>query len=438
MAMILAISTEVSKSFNSLHFQEKGIPLNQKTLNQAIDDTQIDKDIELFISNAQKMPWIRENLINSFNLGKYATHKKINASRFFTEGNQAIADTRDISEQIYSIFRDFKFPREAIKIIHTNDQMAEIESLIKFTVTGAIMGENTGSRGGKADNIIGYITVDPERLDPFKQNSTLLLKLKKINDLTRTLINTTSQENTAEYYKQQGHNWNTTAAEIDTLLNEIKMEYDFLASCFLIEDSTKNYLSLYASDSNTSVHGGSLGANLTDQLNKIETLTTHGGISMIDKQWLTAAIINAGPNMIAEKQKNKLQNYLAMFAAILLFDSQVNIADETLQMNLANINTNTHLIHLFSVNNGYYPLSYVLKLTYDSLNKNLERIKTDTISYGVEVSFHNFVKPPSKHYKGNSNKEQWNTLANSALASTKIKMKFLVSLMNILQNLLPE
>jgi len=46
--------------------------------------------------------------------------------------------------------------------------MAEIESLIKFTVTGAIMGENTGSRGGKADNIIGYVTVDPERLDPFK------------------------------------------------------------------------------------------------------------------------------------------------------------------------------------------------------------------------------------------------------------------------------
>ena len=90
-----------------------------------------------------------------------------------------------------------------------------------------------------------------------------------------------------------------------------------------------------------------------------------------------------------------------MFAAILLFDSQVNIADEALQMNLSNISTNTHLIHLFSVNNGYYPLSYVLQLTYNSLNTNLERIKSDTISHGVEVSFHNFVSPPSKHYKGN-------------------------------------
>jgi len=94
-----------------------------------------------------------------------------------------------------------------------------------------------------------------------------------------------------------------------------------------------------------------------------------------------------------------------MFAAILLFDSQVNIADEALQMNLSNITTNTHLIHLFSTNNGYYPLSYVLQLTYTSLTTNLERIKEDTVSHGVEVSFHGFVSAPSKGYKGNSNKE---------------------------------
>lgn len=438
MAMILAISTEVSKSFTSTHFQEKGVQLNQKTLNQAIDDTEVDRDIELFISNAKKMPWIRENLINSFNLGKYATHRKIKASNFFQEGNQIITNTKSISEHIYSLFNDFKFPKEAIKIIHTNDQMAEIESLVKFTVSGAIMGENTGSRGGKADNIIGYVTIDPERINILEKDSTLLSKLKEMNDLTRQLIATTSQENTADYYKRQGYNWNETAQKIDSLLKDIEKEYHILGSCFLIEDSTKNYLSLYAAKGHESTHGGSLGANLADQLNKIETLTIHGGISMVDKQWLTAAIINAGPDMIAENQKNKLQNYLAMFAAILLFDSQVNIADEALQMNLSNINTNTHLIHLFSVNNGYYPLSYVLKLTYDSLNTNLERIKSETISYGVEVSFHGFVKPPSKHYKGNTNKEQWDSLAQNALNSTKIKMKFLVSLMNILQNLLPE
>jgi len=41
---------------------------------------------------------------------------------------------------------------------------------------------------------------------------------------------------------------------------------------------------------------------------------------MVDKAWLTACIINAGPNMIAAHQKNLIENYLALFAAILLFD----------------------------------------------------------------------------------------------------------------------
>jgi len=97
-----------------------------------------------------------------------------------------------LSERIHMLFDEFKFPKEAIKIIHTNDQMAEIESLVKFTVSGAIMGENTGSRGGKADNIIGYITIDPERINVLEKDSPLLSKLKEMNDLTRQLIASTS------------------------------------------------------------------------------------------------------------------------------------------------------------------------------------------------------------------------------------------------------
>lgn len=435
-AMILAISTEISKSFTSSHFMEKGVPLNKNTLEKVLNETNIDKDIELLISNAQKMPWIRENLINSFNLGKYATHRPIDTN-LFIKGDQLIKNTKALSEQVHQIFANFKFPKEAIQIIHKNDSMAEIESLIKFTVKGAIMGENTGSKGGKADNIIGFITIDPNRLNPLEQNSELLQKLKEANNLTRELIQTTNKTNTADYYKEQAKHWKDTVTKIDTILTKIQEEYGILSSCFLTEDSTKNYLSLYTTASHTSLHGGSLGANLVDQLNKIETLTIHGGITMVDKEWLTAAIINAGPNMIAHEQKNKLENYLAMFAAILLFDSQVNIADEALQMDLSNINTNTHIIHLFSVNNGYYPLSYVLKLTYDSLTSNLERIKNETISHGVEVNFSGFVKQPSPNYKGN-NKAQWDMFANQALNSTKIKMKFLVQFMNVLQNLLPD
>jgi hypothetical protein len=41
---------------------------------------------------------------------------------------------------------------------------------------------------------------------------------------------------------------------------------------------------------------------------------------MIDAKWLLAAIINSGAGMIAQDKKNYLEQYLAMFATILLFD----------------------------------------------------------------------------------------------------------------------
>ena len=61
--------------------------------------------------------------------------------------------------------------------------------------------------------------------------------------------------------------------------------------------------------------------------------------------------------------------------------------------------TSTHNIHLFSVNGGYYPLSYVLQLTYNSLTKGLERIKNEVISQGVLVSISGYVKSPKSKYK---------------------------------------
>ena len=439
-ALILAISIEVAKSFSIENFRIKGVSMaDEDVLAANLDSIHIDEDIERLIDNMKNMPWLRENLINSLGLGKTATHRKIESSTLFKQGNQLIANTEYLTKQLHTILTNFTFPREAIKIINDNNQLAEIESLIHFSVKGAFSGANTGSRGAKPDNIIGYISLDTTKLNPLNEKDKIILdKLQEANSLISDLIETTSQENTAKYYKQQQENWSTTQKKIDTILQEIKDIYGTLGSCFLIEDSTKNYISLYTSQAHQSTHGGSLGANLTDQLNKIETLTNAGGITMIDKKWLIAAIINAGPNMIANNQKNKLENYLAMFAAILLFDSQVNIAQEALaNSKLVESGATTHNIHLFSVNGGYYPLSYVLKLTYDSLTSGLTRIQNEELSNGVDVSITGFVSAPSKNYRGR-NIDLWDPLAQKAISQTKIKMKFLVKLMNVIQNLLPE
>ena len=60
-------------------------------------------------------------------------------------------------------------------------------------------------------------------------------------------------------------------------------------------------------------------------------------------------------------------------------------------------NTSVQKLHLFSVNNGYYPLSYVLKLTYDSLKSNYERLKEDysDVESGVKVEIYGYVSEPN-------------------------------------------
>lgn len=91
-------------------------------------------------------------------------------------------------------------------------------------------------------------------------------------------------------------------------------------------------------------------------------------------------------------------------------------------------------MHLFSVNNGYYPLSYVLKLTYDSLTVGLGKIEAET-RQGVQTSIYGHISEP---IFGDTPQDSWNLTAEKALTSTKIKMRFLVNLLNTISNLLPE
>jgi len=138
-----------------------------------------------------------------------------------------------------------------------------------------------------------------------------------------------------------------------------------LGNCYVIEDSTKNYISLYGKTIQNnladSMHGGSLGPNVTDQINKIAGLASIGGITFPDAQWLISVIINTGPGMIASEQKNRIEEYLASFATILLFDDQINIVKEAYKKLKESFPpSSVEKIHIFSVNDGYYPISFIL------------------------------------------------------------------------------
>lgn len=446
-AAVLSITQMVMSVYNMKNYDlgpkngEKRF-ITKESIFQALDEANTDTKINNFLTSFKTIPKFREDIVSNYNLQYTDRGQKLKADRFTDSTGQILQDGRQLTEAIKATLQNFTFPEKAIQLIKTTNALAEVESVLKFSVNGALRAANTGSAGAKPDNIIGYVSIDLNQINVFndEKRNTIINAAEGIMERISSLINSLSKENTTDYYKGQAEKWDIMKPEIDSLLKSLEDILGYLPTCFVVEDSTKNYLSLYSRIDNGKLsnapHGGSLGASLGDQLNKIEALTQAGGISMIDKNWLTAAIINAGPEMIAEHQKNKIENYLAMFAAILLFDGQISIAQEAAkQISEQALNaSSTHQIHLFSVNNGYYPLSYVLKLTYDSLTKGLTRIEAETKSQGVEVEIYGFARKPSNdNYNGLSS---WEEVAENAKKSTKIKMKFLVQFQNIVSNLL--
>lgn len=445
-ALVLSITQIVMSMYNSqvynLDPNKARRNVTQDSINEILDKADIDEQIKSFIYSFRNIPSFREDIISNYNLTSKNSGQKLYARPFTDKSGQVLDDCTILAQNIRATLSSYEFPEKAIKLIKTTNVLAEVESALKFAMIGAFRSVNTGSAGAKPDNIIGLVTIDPKALQAFpeEKQKQIITMYEQISMRIDEMVKSLNKANTTEYYEKQAKQWNMISPQIDKLMESLRDILGYLPSCFVIEDSTKNYLSLYSrqedGELSNAVHGGSLGAHLDDQLNKINALTQAGQISMVDKEWLTAAIINAGPNMIASGQKATIENYLAMFAAILLFDGQINIAEEAAKYMVENkLNgSSTHQIHLFSVNDGYYPLSYVLNLTYNSLTENLTRIEAEAQSEGVQVEIYGFVSEPSANsYNG---LDSWESLSQAAQKSTKIKMKFLVRFQNIVANLL--
>lgn len=421
--------------------KQKRQQFNADIMNKLLDqDENIDNNIINMITKIKQFPKFRQGILSSLRLNSNKREHYYDMSSVI-RGEELIDDTDAIIQTLWTKLHQYEIPKDAIKIIHKESDFAEIESMTKFVVSGAINAYNTGSQQAKPDNIIGYLAIDPDKMIPSKNKNIqqLIIQIERIQSKIANVAKNVNQTNTLEYYQNQQKVWNELTDDLNRILSKLRDEYQIFSTCFVIEDSTKNYTALYSSTEDsklaTGPHGGSLGPNLTDQLNKIEVLTKTGGITMLDKAWLTAAIINSGPNMIANSQKTSLQDYLSMFAAILLFDSQLNIAEEAMLRATQQMpSTSVHQIHLFSVNNGYYPLSFVLKLTYDSLKQGLGQIESE-VRQGVETEIFGYISEP---VFGDTPYDSWQATADLAIKNTKIKMRFLVNLVNTISNLLPK
>lgn len=442
-ALIQTINTLALKNYTIQTYTGE-TKFDAQKFQETISDESFVTQIKQYIDNAKKLPWVTQDLMELFGINtneitsetiskKEAQNILNNTSLYNTAQNHL----SKLNSAIQNTFRRKNFFEEkAFKVTSQGNVLAEVLSAINFNFKGAFYAKNTGISGAKPDNVIALLTIDMDSLDPNRPEHQKILdyivELRSIMDeLTKSLKST----NTQKYYQTQQEKWKSMESRMETILKNISELYGTVVDCYTIEDSTKNYAYLNSKTKgvvNESFHGGSLGARLNDQLAKIEALAATGGFTMLDVNWLTNAIINSGPNMIANKNKNAIEQYLATFATILLFDDQVNIADEAINSIASTSGSSVNKIHLFSLNNGYYPISYVLNLTLQALWRGYDNILSEIQSgAGAKVNIVNYISEPYAAYNG------WGQTAKKALDSTKLEVQFMVHFMGLLETLFP-
>lgn len=465
LGLVNTISTTVMHNYiikTSLNDKKEYLQYNQafdiKKFEESLESPEIQSRIDTIIDQASVLPFLADDMAENFGLipkqggetiGKDNVKKLINTMDSVHQNAQQVENLGMFFQELY---KNYKIPESAFKVVSNGNAFAEVTSAVSAAVRGAFGTFSTGSSGAKPDNILGFLSIDFDALLALKgenqhKYNEAIEQLKIIHGELKKLSYSMKSTNTEQYYKTQQWRWDAAVKKIREALDKLKNTYNLLGNCYIIEDSTKNYISLYGKTINRklsdSMHGGSLGPNITDQINKIQHLADVGGISFPDAKWLISVIINSGPEMIAQNQKNKLEDYLATFATILLFDDQINIAKEAYQKMVSEFSkySNVEKIHLFSVNDGYYPLSFVLKLTRDALTKNYANAKAyieNSASGGAEVYIDGYVKEPEEAYRDTKAMNQWGTLRDTALSETKIHITFLVGFMGILEKLFPN
>lgn len=193
---------------------------------------------------------------------------------------------------------------------------------------------------------------------------------------------------------------------------------------------------------NEGFHGGSLGGSVENQLKNIYDMYSYGGITLPDIEWMTLAVYNSGSNMIGKDNKNIIENILSAVTGMLLFDDAGEQALYIQSQLNKNIEYGTSkFLHLYYLNDFYFPSSYILSLTYKGLYKAynilneefkpssfLGNFKTSSSVSGAKIIIENNIS----EIASTDESSDWNTFFSNNKEKVSINIVFLAGLLDII------
>ena len=241
------------------------------------------------------------------------------------------------------------------------------------------------------------------------------------------------QNDLIEEAKLMNKNIQSSIIEMNKLLEQNKIPEDI----FIYHESLKLYTQI-EEHKTAQFHGREMQAfNMMDNLYSLED-----DVELMDKDILYGALLNLADLAIGHAQKNVVENYLSIFAGLLMFDDIQTMAWDIARTtgNTVNSNGAAYNVHLYLVNDIYVPGSLVLTTVSQALQNGYQQISAvngakatiDTSEANQVIQGWIDARDSGTPYTENAS---WEEVAENVSAGTKIQITFLSSFFSFLKDI---
>lgn len=237
-----------------------------------------------------------------------------------------------------------------------------------------------------------------------------------------------------QYAKDMNQDIQQSILAIDKLLKENKIPEDI----FIYHQSLKLYTQI-EEHKTAQFHGREMQAfNMMDNLYAAED-----NVKLMDKEVLYGALLNLADSAIGHEQKGTVENYLSIFAGLLMFDDIQTMAWDIARTTTDEVNSgsgNAYNVHLYLVNDIYVPGSLVLTTISQALQAGYRQIsavngaKVTIETKDAEKVIQTWIsnRDSGMSYVDN---DSWETVAENVAAGTKMQITFLSSFFSFLKDI---
>lgn len=274
---------------------------------------------------------------------------------------------------------------------------------------------------------IGTINVDIN-LQNLLQNTAM--SIKNTIEEEAKLQRDNRKSDLTNAIKEMNTSIQTTINDLNTILKDNKLPEDL----FIYHESLKLYTQV-EEHKVSEFHGREMQAlNLLDNLYSINNMSD---LKLVNESIMRGAILNLSSLAIGANAKPLIENYLSIFAGMLMFDDLGVMANDIARTSIEQTNNfgQAYNIHLYLVNDLYIPGSLVLTTIAQALTTGYQKLSSQQAAKiiidtsGADTTIAQHLAMP---YYG---VDEWNDAAEEIAQGTKIEIIFLSAFFSFLSEL---